>query len=157
MQVELAGFFVRRPPAARLMATAAEPLAELARRGKFRNDLAACSSTIVIMLPSLAHRRDDLPLLAQLFLEERNAAGRRQIGGFTPAALDRLDAYSWPGNLDELAEMVAEAHRRASGPEIDVADLPERLRIGRPKRRPIHAARGNHRPGRISRPTSNAS
>ncbi len=127
VQVELAGLLARRPPAERLMATAAEPLAELVRRGKFRGDLAAALSTIVIRLPPLVHRRDDLPLLAQLFLEECNAAGTRQIGGFTPAALDRLDAYAWPGNLDELAEAVAEAHRRASGPEIDVADLPERL------------------------------
>ena len=118
------------------MATAAEPLAELARRGKFRDDLAAALSTIVIELPPLAQRRDDLPLLAQLFLEELNAAGPRQIGGFTPAALDRLDAYAWPGNLDELAEVVAEAHRRAAGPEIDVADLPERLHLGGPSGRP---------------------
>jgi DNA-binding NtrC family response regulator len=127
VQTQLAGYFARRPPEARLMATAAEPLAELVRHGKFRDDLAAALSTIVIRLPPLAERRDDLPLLAQLFLEDCNAAGRRQIGGFTPAALDRLDAYPWPGNLDELAEVVAEAHRRASGPEIDVADLPERL------------------------------
>ena len=95
----------------------------------FRGDLAAALSTIVIELPPLAGRREDLPLLAQLFLEELNAATRRQIGGFTPAALDLLDAHAWPGNLDELAQAVAEAHRRATGREIDVADLPERLRL----------------------------
>ena len=127
VQAELAGLLARRSPAARLMATAAEPLTELVRHGKFRDDLAAALSTIVITLPPLVRRRDDLPLLAQLFLEDCNAAGTRQIGGFTPAALDRLDAYPWPGNLDELAEVVAEAHRRASGPEIDVAQLPEKL------------------------------
>jgi DNA-binding NtrC family response regulator len=129
LQVELAGLFVRRPINWRLMATASESLAELARRGKFREDLAAALSTIVIELPPLARRRDDLPLLAQLFLEDLNAAGRRQIGGFTAAALDLLDGYAWPGNLDELAEVVAESHRRAAGREIDVADLPERLRL----------------------------
>jgi DNA-binding NtrC family response regulator len=129
LQVELAGLFVRRPSNWRLMATASESLAELARRGKFREDLAAALSTIVIELPPLARRRDDLPLLAQLFLEDLNAAGRRQIGGFTAAALDLLDGYAWPGNLDELAEVVAESHRRAAGREIDVADLPERLRL----------------------------
>lgn len=129
LQVELAAFFVRRPPAWRLIATATEPLIELARRGKFRDDLAAALSTIVIELPPLAQRRDDLPLLAQLFLEELNAGGRRQIGGFTPAALDLMDGYSWPGNLDELAEAVAEAHQRAAGREIDVSDLPDRLQL----------------------------
>jgi DNA-binding NtrC family response regulator len=129
VQVELAGFVVRRPMAWRLLATAAEPLLELARHGKFRNDLAAALSTIVIELPPLVHRRDDLPLLAQLFLEDLNAAHRRQIGGFTPAALDLLDSYGWPGNLDELAQVVAESHQRAAGLEIDVADLPDRLRL----------------------------
>jgi DNA-binding NtrC family response regulator len=129
LQVELAALLVRRPLNWRLMATATESLAELARRGKFREDLAAALSTIVIELPSLVRRRDDLPLLVQLFLEDLNAGGRRQIGGFTPAALDLLDSYAWPGNLDELAEVVAESHRRAAGREVDVADLPERLRL----------------------------
>jgi DNA-binding NtrC family response regulator len=129
VQASLVDFLVRRSPRLRLIATAADPLAELARRGKFRADLAAWLSTIVIELPSLAQRRGDLPLLAQLFLEECNVSGRRQIGGFSPAALDRLDAFPWPGNLDELAQAIAEAHRKAAGLEIGVEDLPERLRV----------------------------
>jgi DNA-binding NtrC family response regulator len=129
LQVELAGLLTRRPSTWRLMATAADSLVELARRGKFRLDLAAALSTITIELPALAQRRDDLPLLAQLFLEEQNAGGSRQIGGFTPAALDVLDGYGWPGNLDELASVVAEAYLRAKDRTIDAADLPERLRL----------------------------
>jgi transcriptional regulator of acetoin/glycerol metabolism len=129
VQTELAIILGRRPPALRLLATAAQPLAELARRKKFRDDLAAMLSTIVVELPPLVQRRDDLPLLAQLFLEEANATGLRQIGGFSAAALDRLDAYAWPGNLDELAEVVAQSHRRAAGPEIGVEDLPEKLHL----------------------------
>jgi len=129
VQTELAIILGRPPPALRLLATAAHPLAELARRGKFRDDLAAMLSTIVVELPPLVQRRDDLPLLAQLFLEEANAAGSRQIGGFSAAALDRLDAYAWPGNLDELAEVVAQSHRRAAGPEIGAEDLPEKLHL----------------------------
>ena len=129
IQTQLADFLTRQPVEARLMATAAEPLLDLARRGAFHAGLAALLSTITIELPPLARRRDDLPLLAQLFLEERNAAGSRQIGGFSQAALDRLDAYGWPGNLDELSEVVAEAHQRATGLQIDVRDLPERLHL----------------------------
>ena len=74
-------------------------------------------------------RREDLPLLAQMFLEEANARGGHQVGGFSPEALDRLDAYPWPGNVDELAQMVAEAHERAEGPEIAVGDLPKRIHL----------------------------
>ncbi len=129
VQTQLADFLARQPIQARLLATAAEPLLDLARRGNFHAELAALLSTITIELPPLVRRRDDLPLLAQLFLEERNAAGSRQIGGFSQAAIDRLDAYAWPGNLDELSEVVAEAHQRATGPQIDVKDLPERLHL----------------------------
>jgi DNA-binding NtrC family response regulator len=131
VQLELASLLVRRTPSWRLMATAAEPLVDLARRGKFREDLAAALSTLTIELPPLRQRRDDVPLLAQLFLEDLNAASPRQIAGFTPAALDLLDAQPWPGNLDELAQAVAEAHQRAGGREIDATDLPERLRLTR--------------------------
>jgi transcriptional regulator with PAS, ATPase and Fis domain len=129
IQTQLADFLARQPVEGRLMATAAEPLLDLARRGNFHADLAALLSTITIELPPLARRRDDLPLLAQLFLEEQNAAVSRQIGGFSPSALDRLDAYAWPGNLDELSEVVAEAHQRATGLCIDARDLPERLHL----------------------------
>lgn len=129
VQAQLADFLARQPVEARLMATAAEPLLDLARRGNFHAGLAALLSTIAIELPPLVRRRDDLPLLAQLFLEERNAAGSRQFGGFSQATLDRLDAYAWPGNLDELSQVIAEAHQRAAGPLIEPKDLPERLHL----------------------------
>ena len=63
----------------------------------------------------MRERIEDLPLLAQMFLEEINATAGRQVAGFTPEALDQLAAYPWPGNLDELADVVravARAGRR---------------------------------------------
>lgn len=129
VQAELAAVLARRSFRLRLIATAARPLAELARAGTYQADLAALLSTITIELPPLAQRREDLPLLAQLFLEEANARGDKQLGGFTPEALDQLDAYAWPGNLDELAQVVAQAHRQAQGPQIGPRDLPERIRL----------------------------
>jgi transcriptional regulator with PAS, ATPase and Fis domain len=129
VQAELAAVLVNKRFPLRLIATAGQSLAELARRNQFRHDLAAALSTITVELPPLCERREDLPLLAQLFLEEANARGTRQLGGFTPEALDQLDAYDWPGNVDELAQMVAQAHRHAEGPEIGVDDLPERIHL----------------------------
>jgi DNA-binding NtrC family response regulator len=84
-------------------------------------------STLVIELPSLATRLDDLPLVAQAILEETNAAGYRQLAGFAPEALDQLAAYSWPGNIDELAAVIRETHEKARGSEITVHDLPKRI------------------------------
>ncbi|MGA2799192.1 MAG: helix-turn-helix domain-containing protein [Thermoguttaceae bacterium] len=129
LQMELAVFLTRKPFAFRLISTARIALTELSARGQFREDLAAVLSTITIVLPPLNERRDDLPLLAQVFLEECNAKGGKQVGGFTPEALDKLYSYSWPGNLDELMETAIQAHRHASGHEIGVDDLPERLRL----------------------------
>jgi len=129
VQSELAGQLVNRPFSPRLLATCEESLVELARKGRYRADLAELLGTIVIELPPLAQRREDLPLLAQLFLEAANARGTRQIGGFTPEAIDALHAYSWPGNIDELAEVVAESHRHAAGPSVGVKDLPEKIHL----------------------------
>jgi DNA-binding NtrC family response regulator len=140
IQEDLAAMLSARPPQLRLIAAAEQPLGELVRRGRYREDLAAVLSTITIELPPLVQRREDLPLLAQVFLEEANARGGKQIAGFSPEALDRLDHYAWPGNIDELAQMVAESHRRAAGPEVLPEDLPERLRwaaeaASRPRRK----------------------
>ncbi len=129
VQAELAAVLAGRSFRLRLISTAARPLAELARAGTYHADLAGLLSTITIELPPLAQRREDLPLLAQLFLEEANARGSKQLGGFTPEALDQLDAYAWPGNLDELARVVAQAHRQAEGPRVGPRDLPERIRL----------------------------
>ncbi len=129
----------RRSFPLRLMATAGQPPAELAKRGKYEPELAALLSTITIELPGLSERRRDLPLLAQLFVEECNAGGERQVGGLTPEALDLLSSCRWPGNLEELAAAVREAHRRAPGPLITADDLPEAVRLAQQ----VAGARGN--------------
>ncbi|MHC4403690.1 MAG: AAA-type ATPase lid domain-containing protein [Planctomycetota bacterium] len=129
VQSELAAVLGSRSFPLRLIATARQSLGDLARRGEYGRDLAAVLSTITIELPPLADRREDIPLLAQLFVEEENARGDRQLAGFSPEALDRLDAYAWPGNVDELAQMVAEAHRQAEGVRIDVGTLPGRIHL----------------------------
>jgi len=129
VQSELAEVFASKTFVLRLISTVRKPLAELARRDEYRHDLAAVLSTIVIELPPLAQRRADLPLLAQLFLEEANARGEKQVGGFSPEALDRLDAYSWPGDVDELIRVVDESYERAEGRQIGVGDLPRRIHL----------------------------
>ena len=128
-QGELAATFAGRSFPLRPIATAAQPLEDLARGGEYRHDLALALSTIVIDLPPLAERREDLPMLAQLFVEDANARSPKQIAGFTSEALDRLDAYAWPGNVDELAQVVAQAHGQAEGPVITPGDLPERIHL----------------------------
>lgn len=111
--------------------------------GTLRPELAALVGTVEIRLPALAERLEDLPLLAQALLEEVNAAGGKQVAGFTPEALDLLAGYAWPGNVDELAGMVAEAHAAAGGPEVGPRDLPKRIHL---------AAEAAHSPPRTVEP-----
>ena len=81
-------------------------------------------STITIHLPRLADRPDDLPLLAQFFLEAANRGNPKQVGSIRPEALDLVALYTWPGELDELRDAIAAAHRAAATHTIAPGDLP---------------------------------
>lgn len=111
----------------RLVVTSAKPLLALADEAQADRRFAALVSTMVIELPPLANRPEDIPLLAQFFLEEINRESEKQLAGFSPEALDWLTVYTWPGNVAELRMVVTEAHRAASGPVITPEDLPERI------------------------------
>jgi len=115
--------------ALRLISTSREPLAALAAQGKFRPELACALATVEIRLPRLAERMEDAPLLAQMFVEEENRRGTKQVSGLSDEALDRLVAYPWPGNVSELAQAMAAAHARAEGPRITPGDLPQRIQL----------------------------
>jgi len=106
-------------------------------------ELLATIAAIVVSIPPLAERREDIPLLAQFFLERCNAAGQKQVERFSPEALDLLDHYHWPGDAAELEEFVRQAHARAQGTAVAPADLPRRIQWTldahrrRPRRPPI--------------------
>jgi len=113
----------------RVLATSRIPLAELAAQGGYRADLAQALSTLVIELPPLSERPEDIEPLAQLFVESHNVAGKKQLGGFTPEAVDLMVAHGWPNNVDELYEVIAAACGRAEGPLISPVDMPELTKI----------------------------
>jgi DNA-binding NtrC family response regulator len=111
----------------RVVSTSTRLLGEVVAEGRFSHELSCRLSTLVIELPPLARRLDDLPLLVQAMLEEINATSTRQVSGFTAEALDLLATYAWPGNVDELAAVVRESHERAQGGEIAAPDLPKKI------------------------------
>lgn len=86
--------------------------------------LLAAISTITIDLPPLSSRMEDLPVLAQYFLEACNQGSSKQIGRVRSEALDQLALYSWPGELEQLREVITAAHRAATSHEISPVDLP---------------------------------
>jgi DNA-binding NtrC family response regulator len=111
----------------RTLATARVPLAQLVADNRFRQDLACLLSTLVIELPPLAEHPQDIPLLAQWFLEAGNVAAEKQLTGFVPEATEQLRDYPWPRNADELAQVVRQACAAATGPRVPAAALPERI------------------------------
>ncbi len=128
-RAELAGFLRHADLPMRIVSTARQPLTALAADGQFPQDLALMLSAVVIELPPLSQRLEDLPLIAQAFLEAENAQSSKQVSGFSSDAMDRLLVHAWPGGLDELQQVVCEAHAHAQGRFITPQDLPRRLQL----------------------------
>ncbi|MEN6407288.1 MAG: sigma 54-interacting transcriptional regulator [Thermoguttaceae bacterium] len=91
--------------------------------GRFRRDLFFRLRVLEIIVPGLRKRQEDIPLLADFFLDKFNAETGRKIKGFTPAAKEQLLKYLWPGNVRELKNVVERAVVLCRGQEIDVGDL----------------------------------
>jgi two-component system response regulator HydG len=93
----------------RVIAATHTPLAERVSAGAFREDLYYRLNVVALQVPPLRERREDIPLLAQHFLEAFNHRNHKDIRGFTPQAMDRLIRHSWPGNVRELMNAVERA------------------------------------------------
>ncbi len=107
----------------RLIAATNRDLEADVRASRFRRDLYYRLNVVPIRVPSLAERRDDIPVLAQHFLQEAARRHERELVGFTPDALATLAGRSWPGNVRELRNLVERAAVFAPGSTITRADL----------------------------------
>ncbi len=106
---------------ARVVAASWMPLSERIDRGQFRADLYHRISTFVIKVPPLRQRKSDIPALVKALLESKKAElGERQL---SQAALERLETYSFPGNVRELFSIVYRAAALSDGREIGPADI----------------------------------
>jgi len=92
--------------------------------GRFRQDLYYRLKGVVVDLPALRERAEDVPLLAERFREVFAKEHDRAVTGFTPAALSALMSHPWPGNVREMKSAIEWAVFSAAGPRIDVGDLP---------------------------------
>jgi DNA-binding NtrC family response regulator len=104
----------------RVLATTNRSLATLVREGLFRADLYYRLNVIALTLPPLRDRREDIPLLAETFLERYAPRGRKLR--LAPEFLQRLQEHGWPGNVRELENSIRRAVAFSSGEEVS-ADL----------------------------------
>lgn len=94
------------------------------REGRFREDLYYRINVVGIEMPPLRERRDDIPFLAEHFLRRFAAENGKRIRGFSEAALARLAAAPWPGNVRQLENVVERAVVLCEGERIEAEDLP---------------------------------
>ncbi len=127
---ELAGFVLMPNFDVGILSTGATSLRELADQQQFDRELALHLSTLEIRLPPLRDRVQDLPLLCQSIVEDFNAEGNRQLSGLQTETLELLYQYPWPGNLDELTQVIQAACQAASEPMIRPTDLPKVIQQG---------------------------
>ena len=125
-----------------IAATNADLEAEV-RRGGFREDLYYRLNVIIISLPPLRDRVEDIPLLTQHFLKRYAQENEKAIHEISGAAMQRLLDYHWPGNVRELENVVERAVVLSSGEVLDESLLPPQVsRSGERPPRPDMAPEG---------------
>jgi two-component system response regulator AtoC len=112
----------------RLVAATNVDLKEAVARGRFREDLYYRLNVVPLFIPPLRGRKEDVLPLALEMLQHFNRELNKKFTGFTPAAADLLQQYSWPGNIRELKNVIERTMILAPEGDIDAAYLPEEIR-----------------------------
>jgi DNA-binding NtrC family response regulator len=115
------------PIEARVLAATNRDLEEEIKRGSFRSDLYYRLNVIALHLPPLRHRADDIPLLANQFLERNAGIRKDEPKTLHEDALDAMMAYQWPGNVRELENALERAVILSDGPVVQLSALPARV------------------------------
>ncbi|CAN7625164.1 sigma 54-interacting transcriptional regulator [Variovorax sp. LjRoot290] len=97
--------------------------------GQFREDLYYRLNVVTLNLPTLAARREDIPLLANHFLQRLSTKYGKRLSGFAPEALKALTTASWPGNVRQLFNVVEQVCALSSSPLIPLALVQRALRV----------------------------
>ena len=111
------------PVNVRVLAATHQDLEQARRSGDFREDLYYRLAVVALQLPSLAERREDIPLLARHFLAEAAERHGRPVSDLAPEAVEVLVEADWPGNVRQLQNVIEQCVALSSGSEV----IPERL------------------------------
>lgn len=118
------------PVDVRIITATNQDLARLMALGRFREDLYYRIGVIPIHLPPLRERREDIPLLAETFIQRAALKSGKDITGLSKAALEKLLAYEWPGNVRELMNVIDYAFVLCPEGLIEPEHLPAHLGSG---------------------------
>jgi DNA-binding NtrC family response regulator len=111
----------------RVIAATNQPLEPLVKNGKFREDLFDRLNVVTITLPPLRERKEDIPLLANYFLQKFSQENHKNLSHISPEVLDILIQYSWPGNVRELEHTIERAVIFSTHPILLNEDIPRKI------------------------------
>src|SRR5271169_2509039 len=123
-EIRAVGDMTTKRVSVRIIAATNRNLESAIRDGSFREDLLYRVNTFTITLPPLRERIEDIPFLAEYFLQRARAKVNKRVESFSPKALALLKSYSWPGNLRELENIIERAVVLASSQVIEADHLP---------------------------------
>ncbi len=123
----------------RLIAATNDHLKNAVSQGRFREDLYYRINVVQLFIPPLRERKEDIVPLALEILQQLNRELKKSFTGFTPAARDLLEQYSWPGNIRELRNVLERTMILSAQGEIDAAHLPEEIRDQRVEKQALEA------------------
>ncbi len=107
----------------RLICATNMPLTQMVKEGKFRQDLLYRMNTVEIQIPALYERVEDIPMLANHFLNYYSKKYRKEVLSISPEAVTKLKKYAWPGNVRELQHALERAVIMADSPTLQESDF----------------------------------
>ncbi|MCO1599932.1 sigma 54-interacting transcriptional regulator [Desulfosporosinus nitroreducens] len=126
-EVERVGDVKTRKVDVRIIAATNKDLKRLVAEGKFREDLYYRLNVIDLKIPPLRERKEDIPILADYFINKYNKSFNKRVDGITEAALEVFDHYNWPGNIRELENVIERILNYVEYGLIDLQDLPDEI------------------------------
>ena len=114
----------------RLVCATNKDLAQEVRQGRFREDLFYRINVILIKIPPLRERREDIRPLAEHFIHYLSRVNGKSIEGIDREVYEHLESYLWPGNVRELKNVVERMVVLSQGPTLTAANVPEDLKSG---------------------------
>ena len=112
----------------RIIAATNKNLEEKVQNGEFRLDLLYRLNVFTIIIPSLRERKEDIPVLTEIFLNQYNEQFGLQVNNISKEAMDHIEDYSWPGNIRDLQNAIQSAIILAKKGSITLENLPLRIR-----------------------------
>lgn len=114
----------------RIIAATNQDLETAVATGRFREDLYYRLNVIPVHVPALRDRADDIPLLAQFFMDRFNRENQKQIAGFSKGAMEAIVRHRWVGNVRELENLVERLVVLKGAGTVETEDLPSTFGVG---------------------------